>query len=67
MQGKVVVITGAARGFGLAIARRMAADGCRIAAWDIAPDPTQTVAHVEQMDVSNPDSVEAATRGSTLR
>lgn len=64
MQDKVVVITGAARGFGLAIARRMAADGCRIAAWDIAPDPTQTVAHVEQMDVSNPDSVEAATRGT---
>ena len=36
MQDKVVVITGAARGFGRAIAERMGRDGCRIVAWDIA-------------------------------
>jgi NAD(P)-dependent dehydrogenase (short-subunit alcohol dehydrogenase family) len=64
MQNKVVVITGAAGGFGLAIAQRMAAAGCRIAAWDINPDPNQAADHVERMDVSDPDSVQAATRGT---
>ena len=64
MQNKVVVITGAAGGFGLAIAQRMATAGCRIAAWDINPEPHQAAAHVEQMDVSDPDSVQAATRGT---
>ena len=65
MQNKVVVITGAARGFGRAIAERMGRDGCRIAAWDIDPDAGQPAEHAERMDVSDPDSVEAATR-STL-
>ena len=64
MQGKVVVITGAARGFGRAIAERMGRDGCRIAAWDIDPDADQPAAHAESMDVSDPDSVEAATRNT---
>ncbi len=64
MQDKVVVITGAARGFGRAIAERMGRDGGRVVAWDVAPDPAQPVAHVERMDVSDPDSVEAATRNT---
>ena len=37
MRDKVVVITGAARGFGRAIAERMGRDGCRVVAWDVAP------------------------------
>ena len=64
MQGKVVVITGAARGFGRAIAERMGSDGCRIVAWDVAPDANQPAAHVERMDVSDPESVETATRNT---
>ena len=64
MQDKVVVITGAARGFGRAMAERMSRDGGRVVAWDLAPDPVQPVAHVERMDVSDPDSVEAATRNT---
>jgi NAD(P)-dependent dehydrogenase (short-subunit alcohol dehydrogenase family) len=64
MQGKVVVITGAARGFGRAIAERMGSDGCRIVAWDVAPDAEQPAAHVERMDVSDPESVETATRNT---
>jgi 3-oxoacyl-[acyl-carrier protein] reductase len=60
MRDKVVVITGAARGFGRAIAERMGRDGCRIVAWDVAPDADQSAAHVERMDVSDPESVEAA-------
>ena len=64
MRDKVVVITGAARGFGRAIAERMGRDGCRIVAWDIVPDPDQPAVHVERMDVSDPDSVETATRNT---
>ena len=64
MQDQVVVITGAARGFGRAIAERMGRDGYRIVAWDVAPDADQPVAHVELMDVSDADSVEAATRNT---
>ena len=64
MQDKVVVITGAARGFGRAIADRMDREGCRVAAWDIAPDASQPAAHVESMNVSDPESVETATRNT---
>jgi NAD(P)-dependent dehydrogenase (short-subunit alcohol dehydrogenase family) len=36
--GDTVVVTGAARGFGRAIARRLARDGAKIAVWDIEED-----------------------------
>ena len=64
MQDKVVVITGAARGFGRAIAERMGRDGCRVVAWDVALDADQRAAHVERVDVGDPESVEAATRNT---
>ncbi len=34
MEGQVAVITGGARGIGLAVARRLAAEGARVALWD---------------------------------
>ena len=64
MEDKVVVITGAARGFGRAIAERMGRDGCRVVAWDVAPDANQPAAHVERVDVGDPESVAAATRNT---
>jgi 3-oxoacyl-[acyl-carrier protein] reductase len=41
LRDKVVIVTGAAAGIGRATAARFAAEGCRIAAWDVAecPDP----------------------------
>ena len=34
MEGQVAVITGGARGIGLAVARRLAAEGAKVALWD---------------------------------
>ena len=64
MQDKVAVITGAARGFGRAIAERMGRDGYRIVAWDVDPDADQRAAHAERMDVGEPESVDTATRNT---
>ncbi|NWG00836.1 MAG: 3-oxoacyl-ACP reductase FabG [Thermoanaerobaculaceae bacterium] len=35
LQGKVVIVTGAAAGIGRGTARRFATEGCRVAAWDV--------------------------------
>ena len=35
LRSKVVIVTGAAAGIGLATARRFASEGCRVAAWDV--------------------------------
>jgi NAD(P)-dependent dehydrogenase (short-subunit alcohol dehydrogenase family) len=66
LEGRRAVVTGAARGIGLGIAQRLAADGCRVALWDLefgafdaaaagfAPADLQTV------DVADLTSVERA-------
>ncbi len=35
LRGKVVIVTGAAAGIGLATVRQFASEGCRVAAWDV--------------------------------
>ena len=35
LQGKVVIVTGAAAGIGKATAARFAQEGCHVASWDV--------------------------------
>jgi NAD(P)-dependent dehydrogenase (short-subunit alcohol dehydrogenase family) len=45
-KGDVAVVTGCARGFGRAIARRLAADGARLAIWDLLDDEGEQTASI---------------------
>lgn len=63
--GQVAIVTGAARGIGLGIARRLAADGCRVVIWDRDVSPLDqggdfNPAHVEAVDITKLEDVEAA-------
>lgn len=69
-QGRVAVVTGGARGIGLAIARVLAADGARIALLDVDSTVTERAAEIAEAgetdalgvvaDVSSHDSLAAA-------
>jgi NAD(P)-dependent dehydrogenase (short-subunit alcohol dehydrogenase family) len=64
MQDQVAIVTGAARGIGLAIARRLSAQGCRVVAWDrdLAPLAHSDYApeFAEAVDVTDYADVERA-------
>ena len=63
--GQTAIVTGAARGIGLGIARRLAEEGCRVVVWDRDTAPLDRAgefapAHVETVDVTRLDAVERA-------
>lgn len=64
--GQVAVVTGGASGLGLASAKRIIAEGGRVALWDVNPEALATTkdgigaAHVIALDVSDQQAVEAA-------
>lgn len=68
-EGRTVLITGAAGGFGREAARRYAAEGARLALSDVATEPLQALAHdlasggadvlAEPLDVTDEDAVAA--------
>jgi 3-oxoacyl-[acyl-carrier protein] reductase len=60
MKDRVVIVTGAAAGIGLATARRFAQEGARVASWDVKEGEAQAGGVFRKVDVTNTASVEAA-------
>lgn len=73
LEGQVAIVTGAARGIGLATARRLVQAGCRVAIWDTDEDGVQAAASElapagtaapqvtsQRVDVTQPEEVIAA-------
>jgi 2-dehydro-3-deoxy-L-rhamnonate dehydrogenase (NAD+) len=65
MKDHVAIVTGGARGIGLGISRRLAADGCRVVVWDWDLAPLAGVADFKpaashKVDVTNYGAVERA-------
>jgi 3-oxoacyl-[acyl-carrier protein] reductase len=60
MKEKIVIVTGAAAGIGLATARRFAEEGCQVASWDVKEGETQSGGLFQKVDVTSVSSVDAA-------
>lgn len=64
--GRNAVVTGGASGLGLTTARRMIAEGAKVALWDLDAEALETArkdigaAHAEALDISDPAAVASA-------
>ena len=67
MTGQAAIVTGAARGFGLAISSRLMECGVRVIGWDQEPSPIsgdRRFLHVEKIDITCTEAVYAATKSA---
>jgi len=68
--GRTAIVTGGASGLGKAVAKRIVAEGGKVALWDLSADNLAVAkdetgaAHVEALDVSDQAAVEAAAKAS---
>jgi 3-oxoacyl-[acyl-carrier protein] reductase len=60
LANRIAIVTGAAAGIGKATARRFAAEGCRVASWDVKEGDPETGGIFQKVDVTSAASVEAA-------
>ncbi len=60
LQGKVVIVTGAAAGIGQATAHRFAQEGCHVASWDVREGEPAAGGLFRKVDVTRSAEVEAA-------
>ena len=77
LSGQVAVVTGGASGIGLACARGLAREGCRVALWDVSSGVSEAAAKLSEefggsslglsVDVSDFSAVEAAVEETSLR
>ena len=58
--GQTAVVTGAARGIGLAISRLLHEAGARVEGWDLRPSEDPCFARFRRVDVSDEASVNGA-------
>jgi 3-oxoacyl-[acyl-carrier protein] reductase len=69
-KGRAAIVTGGASGLGLETARRLAAEGAKVALWDVNPETlaaakdTAGAAQTVLVDISDPDAVAKAAKGS---
>ena len=67
MTDQVAIVTGAARGFGLAISSRLMECGVSVIGWDRDPSPIvgdDRYLHVEKIDITCADAIYAATESA---
>ena len=73
LEGRIAVVTGAARGIGLAVAERLTASGASVAVWDVDGGAAEKAAaslanaHPVAVDVSDADSVAKAVKATLGR
>ncbi|QOY89820.1 SDR family oxidoreductase [Paludibaculum fermentans] len=62
LQGKVVIVTGAAAGIGRATAERFTQEGCRVAWWDVTETVPTGEGFFQKVNVADAGSVEDAVK-----